>query len=291
MYRYCLYSLCFVITTPLVQLNAGVSKHIDTVNFDLSHIKVQIEAGFIKNPYGDNFQFVIDQWVNPAPFAIQRYATSCQQYLRWLNAKRPKAQNNSFNETEAEVECSYQELEPVSRISWHEAQQFCQSLDGRLPSETEWITAAALQASKAHSCYPNKPIGSWQPITERLSTDATAFQQCTSETWPSSADITLTNDENAELKQELLDDLVLGQSKMAVNTTYPSVNGVYGLQGNVWEWTSSNWSVNSDNNKVIKGGAFSNAQRPYLNHPLWRNYSNSHNSQAINIGFRCAWSL
>lgn len=78
-------------------------------------------------------------------FAISKFETSIGQYQAFLNEKHPG--HRVVSEVWADRHPHYDQF-PVARISWHDAQEYCQwlskktGLSFRLPTEKEWEFAA-----------------------------------------------------------------------------------------------------------------------------------------------------
>lgn len=86
-------------------------------------------------PADDRPQF---KWVpdDQAPFWMERFEVSVSQYRRFLRgAPMPRAPafNRGWNEAPDQ---------PMVNVSWAQAQQYCASLGGVLPSQEQWLHAA-----------------------------------------------------------------------------------------------------------------------------------------------------
>jgi len=216
-------------------------------------------------------------------FDIQKYETSCAEYLRWKQSRLAKSKEDYVSELEnsADYECSLAEDIPVTRVSWQTASNYCQAHKGRLPTEAEWIVAAVISNGKKQRCYPSAQKGDWVSASNRLDNNRDEFLNC------------VYNSPDAEMADELGLDTI-EQQKNDVKLTWPGINGAYGMEGNVWEWTSTQWQPKGLPEKqkiyrVIKGGAFTNAAQPFINNPQWRNAVAQDNNKYSNIGFRCVW--
>lgn len=154
--------------------------------------------------------------------------------------------------------------EPVVNLSYYEADAFCKWAKKRLPTEAEWEKAASWdESNQTKSLFP----------------------------WGNQ----LPTEEHANLLESYCwHPTVLG--------TYPkgrSYYGCYQLIGEVWEWTSSEytlypgfqskfeeytdkWAINQ---KVLKGGSFATPLKQIRN--TYRNYFKPH-ERILFSGFRCA---
>ena len=230
-------------------------------------------------------EFLIDQkqLIGSWRFNVQKYETSCAEYLKWKQnlAGRKGAASDESTDNSADYECSLAEELPVTRVSWQTANDFCRAHNGRLPTEAEWIVAAVISSGKKQRCYPPVKKGNWVSASNRLTNGRDQFLNC------------VYNSPDAEMADELgLDSIE--QQKNDVKLTWPGINGAYGMEGNVWEWTSTQWQPKGMPEKqkvyrVIKGGAFTNGAQPFINNPQWRNAVAQDNNKYSNIGFRCVW--
>lgn len=156
---------------------------------------------------------------------------------------------------------------PVCHVCFHEAEAFARWAGKRLPTEQEWEVAA-----------------SWDPETQR----ARKFP------WGESA---TSNEAN-------IDQLGFGTSSIGSYADNVSPLGCYGMIGDVWEWTSSNFigytgyesfpykeyseEFFGTDYKVLRGGSW--ATRPGAIRNTFRNWDYPIRRQIFS-GFRCARSL
>jgi len=91
--------------------------------------------------------------------------------------------------------------EPAVHISWDEAEKYCQAVNGRLPTQEEWISAAYTEQRLS----PANGLVSGQTYTYPIGDTAEG----------------MNNNKVAHLP---------------VASTQPGVNGLYDMGGNVWEW-------------------------------------------------------
>ena len=154
---------------------------------------------------------------------------------------------------------------PVCHVSWHEAEAFARFAGKRLPTEIEWEAAA-----------------SWDPATGRKR----LFP------W---------GDEPASRELANLDQLGFGTAPVGAYQRNVSPIGCYGMIGDVWEWTSSDFRpwpgfeafpyqeysevFFGDEYKVLRGGSW--ATRPGAVRNTFRNWDYPIRRQIFS-GLRCA---
>jgi iron(II)-dependent oxidoreductase len=154
---------------------------------------------------------------------------------------------------------------PVCHVSWYEAEAFARFAGKRLPTEIEWEAAA-----------------SWDPATGRKR----RFP------W---------GDEPASRDLANLDQLGFGTAPVGGYQRNVSPIGCYGMIGDVWEWTASDFRpwpgfeafpyqeysevFFGDEYKVLRGGSW--ATRPGAVRNTFRNWDYPIRRQIFS-GFRCA---
>jgi iron(II)-dependent oxidoreductase len=154
---------------------------------------------------------------------------------------------------------------PVCHVSWHEAEAFARFAGKRLPTEIEWEAAA-----------------SWDPAMGRKR----LFP------W---------GDEPASRELANVDQLGFGTAPVGAYQRNVSPIGCYGMIGDVWEWTSSDFRpwpgfeafpyqeysevCFGDEYKVLRGGSW--ATRPGAVRNTFRNWDYPIRRQIFS-GFRCA---
>ena len=154
---------------------------------------------------------------------------------------------------------------PVCHVSWYEAEAFARFAGKRLPTEIEWEAAA-----------------SWDPATGRKR----LFP------W---------GDEPASRELANVDQLGFGTAPVGAYQRNVSPIGCYGMIGDVWEWTSSDFRpwpgfeafpyqeysevFFGDEYKVLRGGSW--ATRPGAVRNTFRNWDYPIRRQIFS-GFRCA---
>jgi iron(II)-dependent oxidoreductase len=157
------------------------------------------------------------------------------------------------------------ERHPVAGVSWYEAMAYARWVGKRLPTDAEWVKAAAWPVSLGPSSRLQRRYP-WGDSLERHRANL----------WGSGPSTTVPVDD------------------------YPdgvSVGGVYQLVGNVWEWTRGEFRgpagmqgelVFEVPMKIIRGGAFDT----YFDNQATCQFQSGETALARkpNIGFRCALS-
>ena len=277
----------FLLPVSLVGIVAGSGVSVALPMPEHVNIKINIEKMPESESVKQNLpaEFLINKkdLLGSWRFNIQKYETSCAEYLKWKKAQagQEKVSHGEGMGNSADYECSLAEEQPVTRVSWKTASDYCRAHKGRLPTESEWIVAAVISTGNKQRCYPPAKKGDWVSGSNSFVNNREQFLNC------------VYNNPDEELADELgLDSIE--QQKNDVKLTWPGINGVYGMEGNVWEWTSTQWQPQGLPEKqmiyrVIKGGAFTNGAQLFINNPQWRNAVAQDNNKYSNIGFRCVW--
>jgi iron(II)-dependent oxidoreductase len=154
---------------------------------------------------------------------------------------------------------------PVCHVSWYEAEAYARSAGKRLPTEREWEAAAT-----------------WDPVGRRK------------RTYP-------WGDATPTAMHANLDQLAFQPAPIGTYTMNTSPAGCYGMIGDVWEWTSSDFTQHpgyetfpypeysevffGNEYKVLRGGSW--ATRPGAIRGTFRNWDYPIRRQIFS-GFRCA---
>jgi gamma-glutamyl hercynylcysteine S-oxide synthase len=190
---------------------------------------------------------------------------------RWLGESRAEAPKYWFRNADGWLTRvmdrvgAVQSDHPVSHVCYYEAEAFARWAGKRLPSEIEWEAAA-----------------SWDPDTGRK----LRFP------W---------GDEPPSRELANLDQLGFGTAAVAAFPRNRSPIGCYGMIGDVWEWTSSDFGAwpgfaafpyqeysevfFGNEYKVLRGGSW--ATRPGATRNTFRNWDYPIRRQIFS-GFRCA---
>ena len=154
--------------------------------------------------------------------------------------------------------------EPVTNISYYEADAYAKWAGKRLPTEAEWEKASSWNEDRQKkSLYP----------------------------WG--------NDNPSPVHANLLESHLWGPSSLGSYPAGKSYFGCHHMIGDVWEWTSSEytlypgfkskfseytdkWAINQ---KVLRGGSFATPAKQIRN--TYRNYFKPH-ERILFAGFRCA---
>jgi formylglycine-generating enzyme required for sulfatase activity len=202
-----------------------------------------------------------------AAFWLDRTEVSRADYAACMSA-------GSCTET-PDSDFSTQPEQPINRVSWQQANEFCAWRGAQLPTEPQWEFAARGPDGLIF------PWGNTSDGTEANHCDG----NCGRASWSA----------NYQYVHEDHDD---GYAVTAPVDSYPqgaSWIGALNLVGNLWEWTSSLYGDypyvaaredenNSSNARVVRGGSFINSmgfvRAAYRNVLIIRVY--------YLIGFRCA---
>lgn len=164
---------------------------------------------------------------------------------------------------------------PVVQVSWGDARAFAMWCGGRLPTEAEWEHAA-----RGGLDDPRFPWGDAEPD------DQTVFANIWQGRFPHANTLT---------------DGYMGTSP--VKAFAPNGSGLYGMAGNVWEWTADPFRVRSlsrqakarnahagaTQEKVLKGGSFLCHISYCYRYRIAARSALTAESSASNSGFRIAY--
>jgi ergothioneine biosynthesis protein EgtB len=211
---------------------------------------------FIEDNGYDNFSY----WLADGWDFVKEEGWTAPLYWESKGDARMKKDFRGFREIDLD--------EPVTNVSYYEADAYAKWAGKRLPTEAEWEKAA-----------------SWNEDLQKKS----LFP------W---GDSTMPTSKHSNL----LESSLWGPSKIG---SYPAGKSYYGchqMMGDVWEWTSSEyilypgfksklseytnkWAVNQ---KVLRGGSFATPRNQIRN--SYRNYFKPH-ERILFSGFRCVSDL
>ena len=143
---------------------------------------------------------------------------------------------------------------PVTNVTWEQAQQYCKTIGGRLPTEAEWEYAAKTGSDLVDGRYALYPWGDDRPASSRA--------------------------------------VYTTRSPAPAGSHRQGRHGLFDMSGNVAEWCSDSYKENhygatpeNPSRKVVKGGAY-NSEASRLrcaareDRPAGQGYED--------VGFRCA---
>lgn len=157
---------------------------------------------------------------------------------------------------------------PVVHVSWRDAKKFCEWRGKRLPTESEWEVAC--RGGKRGRLFPWGD--SFMPKGDHL-----------------------MNIWQGEFPDgNTMEDGFAGTSP--VDSFKQNGYDLYNIVGNVWEWTSTYWNPNDEDdeqsetppNRVKKGGSYMCHHSYCYRYRCAARSQNTEDSSSGNLGFRCA---
>ncbi|MCV9947452.1 formylglycine-generating enzyme family protein [Rhizobium sp. BT-175] len=143
--------------------------------------------------------------------------------------------------------------EPAVHVNWHEAQSYCASVGGRLPTRDEWRRAAYREEGGGSTA--GFVIGTTYPYP--TGADPEGANTSGVDQWPRHA---------------------------ARGMTRQGVNGLYDMGGNVWEWLADRDGVNA----LTAGGSWWYGSEEMREDEMqWKPAG----FYVVYIGFRCAYDI
>jgi sulfatase modifying factor 1 len=253
------------------------------------------ETGYITESETFGNSFVMDYYVSPE--TIKTIDKSVEGAPWWVPVegadwRHPEGPDTSITgeskisvggNVEPIAETPDRMTHPVLHVSWNDAVEFCRWAGKRLPTEAEWEYSC--RAGKEDRLFPwgNK----WMPNNKYLAN-----------IWTPNMDTARSED-----GFPALNDGHDGYKMTAPVDEFPTnAFGLHNMIGNVWEWTSDNWTIKHDANslyqdpqgpkqgqdKVKKGGSFLCTIGYCYRYRCAARSQNTPDSAAVNLGFRCA---
>lgn len=155
------------------------------------------------------------------------------------------------------------ESHPVVMVTWFGAQAYCQTHNGRLPSEVEWEKAA--RGAQDNRAYP------WGNTLERNQANYYSSRDIFEKVMGKGGETTPVGFYNGKTYD--------GYATLDGASPY----GVYDMAGNVWQWTGDIYT--GIHYRYLRGG--SKADYGY-NLRVWTRNNVRPDYQGPSIGFRCA---
>lgn len=244
----------FVSLTVVLLLLTGRLDRFIYLPLDMEDYWVEIPAGtFVMGSNDGGSDEAPAHLVFVDSFMIGRYEVTNRQYVQCIRAGVCVSVSNIKDG---------QELYPIGGPSWYDAQNYCDWLGGRLPTEAEWEKAArgGLEGKRY-------PWGDEDPTcTKGVTNGANIY----GEGCPLSA--------------------------MPVGSFAPNGYGLYDMSGNVWEWVNSlYWSypyrsadgrenIDIPGARILRGGSsdpYTINVRTYMRQGVYASWVDD------NTGFRC----
>jgi formylglycine-generating enzyme required for sulfatase activity len=176
---------------------------------------VPLSGGYISVGYAlDSDAIQNEQVVTVLPFEIEKYEVANRQYRLCVDAGACSPPVNA-EEFDTPAKAEY----PVIGITSYQAEHYCQWIGRRLPTDAEWIFAAA---GSSHRLWP---WGNELPTADKA------------------------NLLDASPGMQAITSFPRGQSE----------EGVFNLIGNVWEYTSTASPDSGGKAVILRGGGWQNS--------------------------------
>ncbi len=214
---------------------------------------------------GDNTQ------IFSQPFWIDKYEVTRAEYQRCVEAGACTETPSSAYSTDDD--------QPINRVTWYQAQDYCEWRGAQLPTEAQWEYAAR---------GPDRLIFPWGNEFDGTLANH-CDRNCGNSDWGSS--FNYVNEEN--------DDGFAITSPVGSFPAGASWVGALDMSGNVWEWTSTIYddfaypydatdgreNADSDARRVVRGGSFDDASSALR---VAGRFGNLVGFDDFIVGFRCA---
>lgn len=218
--------------------------------------------------------------VKISPFLMQKYETTLLNFKQFIDQHPQMNRKKEFDDLITDSDDEDLAQLPVTNINWQQASDFCHFHGGRLPTQQEWVVAAGW-VTKSTQCLPDVKQNHFYPLPIQypIQQKNPAWQQCMQ------SSLNYNDEDMADMDwASLLSD------RQVVSESLIGINGLYGMMGNVWEWTADAYDNKQSKYRIIKGGSYTEYQTMILYDSRVINFLNKE-SQQSNVGFRCAWDI
>lgn len=225
-----------------------------TYSFSEEFIKIDSFENKIKIKLS-KFSFEREEiYIKTEPFLIQKYEVSNKNLCKYLQNTKNKLSKYYCQKDISNF--------PATNISYKIASNYCKFIKGRLPSENEWIVAASVS----------------QDDNKIFETKKNRFYFYPTKEYPVNQKV--VHHYNLE------DNFIESMDLVEIDKTFISFNGIYGMMGNVYEMTSSNYN-NNKNLIIIKGGSFLESDKKEFLKTTFIDTIKKDNFGYSHVGFRC----
>ncbi len=199
------------------------------------------------------------EWVYSKPAGVEftRTEVTLGQFKKCVLTGACKEKNRKTKSDNKYCNWGYSDREnhPMNCVDWYGARDFCAWAGGRLPTEDEWYAEASNGGSREWPWGDNPEVNC--ECDQKGDSDTDGYGK--DRTWP-----------------------------VCSKTEGNSVSGLCDMSGNVWEWTSSKYKLESDD-MVLCGGSWGDDRPDSLRASLRNWYSPALGD--VYYGFRCVRSL
>jgi formylglycine-generating enzyme required for sulfatase activity len=241
-----------------------------------------VEVGCVDGDAGCRADEKPRKRVNVSPFQMMATEVTVGRFEEWLKGQPP----NEYERPEWTTRIPLSDLDrhPAVNVTWAEAMGFCRSIGARLPGESEWEAAARggrvnrmWAWDEAADPLVNAPAAGAAPGVRAQSGGVEPIGGALPGNFA---------DEAAKRKNPTWRVLTGYDDNMpytAPVASFRPFHGLYDLAGNVWEWTSDDYS--DGKRKVARGGSWTST--PPLTLRISHRLPADPARREDDIGFRC----